>query len=128
MIAYVDSSALVKLVAEEPESRALRAALEPLMDLASSVIARVEVMRAARAVGIGPSLAEEALATVALIPVDDDVISAAVAVDPITLRSLDAIHLATALSLADRLGVLVTYDERMRAAADRASLVTLAPR
>jgi predicted nucleic acid-binding protein len=128
VITYVDSSALVKLVAEEPESRALRAALEPLMNLASSVIARVEVMRAARAVGIGPSLAQEALATVALIPVDHDVISAAVAVDPITVRSLDAIHLATALSLADRLGVLVTYDERMRAAADRASLVTLAPR
>ena len=128
MITYVDSSALVKLVAEEPESDALRAALEPLANLASSVIARVEVGRAARAVGLDEGLAEEVLSTVALIPLDHAVIGAAVDVEPLSVRSLDAIHLATALSLADQLGVLVTYDERMRAAADQASLLTLAPR
>lgn len=128
MIVYLDSSALVKLFVNEPESEPLRRSVEGLANLTSSVIARVETSRAARAVGLPASAASATLATVSLIPIDDAVIEAAVEVDPVTVRSLDSIHLASALSLGDQLGALVTYDQRMRIAAEQASIVTLAPR
>ncbi len=128
MIVYLDSSALVKLFVEEAESEPLRDALSELTNLASSVIARVETSRAARAIGLPTSAASEVLAAVSLIPIDDAVIEAAVEIDPLTVRSLDSIHIASALSLGDQLGALVTYDQRMRAAAEQASIVNLAPR
>jgi predicted nucleic acid-binding protein len=128
VIVYLDSSALVKLFVEEAESEPLRDALASAQNLASSLISKVEVSRAARAVGLPASAADETLATVSLIPIDDAVIEAAVVLDPETVRSLDAVHIASALSLGDQLGVLVTYDHRMRIAAEQRSIVTLGPR
>jgi uncharacterized protein len=67
------------------------------------------------------------LTRVALVDVDRGVLSAAAALEPAGLRTLDAIHLATALKLGTDLAVLVTYDRRLRAAAEMASLEVASP-
>lgn len=129
MIAYLDSSALVKLVATEPESAALAAALESWSERASSALARVEVRRAASRLGDdGLRRAEQVLTGVALLAVDDAVLETATRVAPLELRSPDAIHIASALSLGTRLDVLITYDRRMLGAAEASGLRAHAPR
>ena len=59
--------------------------------------------------------------------VDDAVLDGAAAIDPAELRSLDAVHLATALGIGERLDGVVTYDARLREAADLAGLTVLMP-
>ncbi len=114
---------------EEPESEALRSALAAPEVLASSSLARVEVVLAVREER--PDLlaaAGDLLASIALLPVTDDRLGTAATLPaPGSLRSLDAIHLATALSLGPDLGAVVSYDRRLLSAAERAGLVTLAP-
>jgi uncharacterized protein len=61
------------------------------------------------------------------VPIDDPVLDLAAGLEPPALRSLDAIHLATALSLGDDLGAMYVYDERLRAAAIAAGLRAEAP-
>ena len=129
MIAYLDSSALVKLFAEEEESAALRNELTRWPEQASSALARVEVIRVGRALG------EEVLAAARLVLNDlrlvrlsDELLDAAALIEPLPLRSLDAIHVASAQSLGDDLGAMITYDERMLVAARSAGVPTLAPR
>lgn len=130
MIAYLDSSAIVKLVVEEAETEALGRTLEGWSALATSRLSRVEVPRAlaakgGAAVGAGRAAIEALL----LVPLDDVVLDAAAArISPPTLRSLDAVHVASAISLGDDLAVLITYDERMLAAAGPAGIEVLAPR
>jgi uncharacterized protein len=111
---YLDSSATVKLVVQEAESPALRAWLGADRELASSALVHLELLRAVRRER--PSGIERARVVLALLTmhaIDHDVLEHAAAIDPATLRSLDAIHLATALRLADALEAVVTYDERM---------------
>lgn len=127
---YLDSSAILKLVIEEPESLALLSVLETFPDRASSALARVEVLRAVRRAGgtrVELGRASEVLARIAMISVDDDVLTRASELEPGELRSLDAIHLATALSLGKQLGALATYDRRMSAFAKRLRLRALSP-
>ncbi len=128
MIAYLDSSAFVKLVKEEDESAALVARLEDWPDRVSSRMLRVEVLRAARLVGeqVG-ARAEAMLRDVALLPLSEPVLERAIEVRPLTVRSLDAIHVASAIVLGEDLGVLVTYDARILEAAARAGIETLTP-
>ena len=126
---YVDSSALVKLVLREPESDALRDYLMAMPDPATSRIAVVEVHRAmGRYVG-GPELA--AIAAVwdrtVFIELDASVAESAGGIGPPALRSLDAIHLASALALSDDLESFVTYDARLADAARLAGLTVMAP-
>lgn len=129
MIAYLDSSALVKLVKEEAESEALGGELQRWDGWSSSRLARVEVSRAARlATADAEQAVEELMELLALLPLDDAVLTSAAVLEPRSLRSLDAIHLATALSVGDDLGTLITYDERMLAAAQSAGLPATAPR
>lgn len=78
----------------------------------------------------GDSVADSAdasLSDVALVPMDDAVLAAARRLDPIELRSVDAIHLATALSIGTDLGALFSYDDRLTAAAVAAGLYVLTP-
>lgn len=127
---YLDSSALVKLIAREAESDALIAFARAWPERVSSQLARVEVLRALRRVAASPATrrrAEDTLARIALIRIDDAVIAAASEIDPADLRSLDAIHLATALSLGADLGVFVSYDRRLVEAADKARIPAAAP-
>ncbi len=126
---YLDSSALVKLVVAEGESPALRRYLRTEPRRASCALAKVEVLRAVRPQGApATTRARRLLRRVDLVAVDDELLDSAAALDPGVLRSLDAIHLAAAQTLADELTAVVTYDERMRAAADLLGLPVAAPR
>ena len=132
---YLDASALVKVVVEEKESAALRAWIATGPDRLSSVVTAVELRRAARRVAAGVSevIARELtretevlLRGVQLLTLDEQIAQQAATLEPPTLRSLDAIHLATALSVDD-LSHFVTYDARLAEAAARAGLVVAMP-
>jgi uncharacterized protein len=126
--AYLDSSAIVKLVVDEPETEIMRAFLRSYIHLATSILARVEVIRAAR--NYGPAVARQAdavLQTFSTVALTDEIVALAGNLDPTSLRSLDAIHVATALSLGPALAVLVTYDIRMVSAAQHAGLPVSSP-
>jgi predicted nucleic acid-binding protein len=124
----VDTSAFVKLALDEPEETALREQLDAWDGLVSSALLQVEAFRACARYGLGPSArAAAGLGAVTLIPLDDRVLDAAAVLEPPTLRSLDAIHLATALSLEDDLGAMFVYDERLAQAARAAGLRVEAP-
>jgi hypothetical protein len=127
---YLDSSAVAKLVLSEPESPALLEALSAWPDLVSSALSRVEVLRAVRRARAGVDVearADGVLDRIALRPIGEDVLSRAIAIDPETLRSLDAIHLATALSFGEELESFVAYDAALSSAARDAGLQVLAP-
>jgi len=126
---YLDSSALVKLVIEEEESEALAKHLEAWPQRVTSAVGGVEVARAARRAGGTAALerAREVLANVALIQLDTPLIAAAGSLGPARLSSLDAIHLATALALADDLGGFAVYDFALAAAARAAGASVVTP-
>jgi uncharacterized protein len=115
---YVDSSALVKLAVREPESAALRRYLARRRPLVSSALARTEVVRALLPFGSeAVRRGREVLARVELLRINDRVLDAAGLLAPSDLRSLDAIHLASAEQLGTSLRGFVTYDERLASAA-----------
>ncbi|HEV3311891.1 MAG TPA: type II toxin-antitoxin system VapC family toxin [Chloroflexota bacterium] len=115
---YVDSSAIIKLVVQEPESSALRAYLGRRKTLISNSIARTEVMRSVLAEGAASvARAAQVLSRIELLRMSDRVLAVAGGLLPLELRTLDAIHLASALELGEELGRVVTYDVRMAVAA-----------
>lgn len=129
MAHYLDTSALVKLVVHEPETDVLRAWLaaterEPV----SSDLARAELMRTVRRAA--PELAPNArrvLDAITLTQVTTAVFEQAGRIEPDTLGSLDAIHLAAALDLGDDLHGLVTYDRVLAGAASASGIAVIAP-
>jgi len=126
--AYLDSSALFKLVVEEEEGRALRNALLSWPRRISSRIAVVEVLRGVRRRDeTAEPLARSVLGSVALLTIGDRVLMTAARLDPPGLRSLDAIHLATALRLASDLTAFVSYDVRQLEAAATLGLPVTSP-
>jgi predicted nucleic acid-binding protein len=126
---YVDTSALVKLVVDEPETAALRRWLrrtdrEPV----SSDVTRTELLRAVRrGAPDRVELAREVLDSVTLVEVTTAICELAGRLDPAILRSLDAIHLAAAIDLGDDLEAVVVYDERLADAARANGLIVVAP-
>ena len=125
---YLDSSAIVKLAVREPESDALRTYLRRRRPWVSSALARTEVLRALLTGG------EEALAAgrrvltrLDLVRVNDRVLNIAGTMDPPDVRSLDAIHLATAERLREEIQELIIYDERMASAARQLGFRVSAP-
>lgn len=127
-LTYVDSSAIVKLAVHEPESAALRRFLARRQPLVSSALARTEVARAL--LPSGPEAVargEEVLRRIQLLRVNDRVLSAAGQLLPPELRSLDAIHLASADQLGASVRQIVTYDERMAEAARTIGWTVVAP-
>lgn len=128
---YLDSSALVKLVLPEAETEALLAALQHWPDRVSSELAVLEVERAARRASDDPDVhrrAQDVLAAVHLLALDSAVLREAARLEPSELRSLDAIHLASALSLEEDLGALSVYDRNLRSAAEALRVPIVAPR
>jgi predicted nucleic acid-binding protein len=128
-LVYLDTSAFVKLVIPEPETAALVTALTPKTVLVASEILEVEALRATRrATGEeGAAAARTQLAGVRLLPLTDQIRRRACELEPSTLRSLDAIHIATALDLGERLECIYAYDTRMATAASEAGLQVCAP-
>jgi len=125
---YLDSSAIVKLVVPEPETKALRELLRSWPDRVSSVVARIEVERVARRIGGGTvRRARSVLSRIPLVYLDEDIVQRAAALGPPELRTLDAIHLATAISLGGDLGALCAYDVRIGGAAVSKTIEVLAP-
>jgi uncharacterized protein len=125
---YLDSSAFVKLVLAEPETSALVAALDGVIWLISSEILEIEALRATRRGGGDTDAVRAQLDGVRMLSLSSEVRALASELEPSSMRSLDAIHLATALSVGDRLQGLYTYDERMARAAGVAGLDVQAPR
>jgi predicted nucleic acid-binding protein len=126
-LAYLDSSALVKLIAVEPETGVLRSELTRWPHRVSSLLAVVEVVRTAQRLGPqATALAPRVLAGVRLLAIDPIILAAARIGGP--LGSLNAIHLATAVALGDELGALITYDQGMLNDAPTLGLPVLCPR
>ena len=127
---YLDTSALVKLVVEAAETKALRrfiAQADP-RTLITSALSRAELLRAAqRRDERTVQKAREVLDGVAEITITEGLLDSAGAIQPSTLRTLDAIHLATAMELGPELEVFVAYDARLLAAARGASVPILTP-
>jgi predicted nucleic acid-binding protein len=118
----------VKLVLREPEEAALRVEMSTWDGFVSSALLAVEAVRAcSRHRGEYAQDAREWLLDIALVPLADALLDDAISLQPPGLRSLDAIHLATALSIRDDLGVFFTYDERLGVAADGCGLNVVAP-
>jgi uncharacterized protein len=126
---YLDSSAIVKLVIEEPESMVLRRYLRRRRPLISSALARTEVLRALLLEGAeGLARGRAVLDRLDLVRLNDRLLNAAGTMSPIDLRSLDALHLATAQSLGSDLSQMVTYDEKMIDAARDVGVRTASPK
>lgn len=117
--AYIDSSAFVKLIVAEPESAALRARLRRWPDRVSASLLRTETVRALRRSGNDQLVgqARRMFAAINLVRLDEPLLDRAGDFEPAELRSLDAVHLAAALSMGPDLGTIVTYDNRLRDAA-----------
>ena len=112
---YLDASAAVRLVVEEPGSMALRSWIDSAdPDLVSSDLLRVELLHACRQHSPEAVAAARAcLDVVSLLPMTTALCQRASEIDPSVLRSVDALHLAAALSLGDDLSGVLTYDERL---------------
>lgn len=115
---YLDTSAFIKLIRSEPESRALRAKLASGDALVSSKLLLLEGRRAAARYGtLALGRARAAMSTITLLAIDDATLEMAAGLRPPELRSLDALHLAAALSLGGDLRRVYCYDARLSAAA-----------
>lgn len=125
MVWYLDTSAFLKLVVAEKETTAMRAWMAGNGPCWSSQLLRTEALRAASRLGLDEQIATEALDAVSLVVPGPSTFLAAGRMKPSTLRSLDALHLATALELGDDLQGLVTYDTRMIAGAELASIAVI---
>jgi predicted nucleic acid-binding protein len=127
--AYVDSSALLKLAVREPETPALESYLIHCDGLVASRLALLECRRAARRASHARLLqkVDEVFDAVYLLEITAAIVDDAAAAKPPLLRSLDAIHLATALSVGDPELEVVTYDQRFADAARLAGLTVVQP-
>ena len=127
---YADTSAVIKLLVEETHLKSFAAFYDSQADAewVSYALLRIEVTRAvARAMPALLPDARDLLTAFSYIAMDDDIVEGAMNEPDRRLRSLDAIHLATARVLAPDLDALVTYDDRLIRAATEAGLVTVSP-
>ncbi len=128
---YLDSSAVVKLLLQEGESDELESWLtlsRANAPVVSSALTRVEVLRACRRVdqALLPP-ARDLLRGIDLVPMDTAIVETAAELTPAVLRSLDALHLATAIELGAALDAFVAYDARLAVAARDAGLMVVQP-
>jgi predicted nucleic acid-binding protein len=124
---YLDTSAFLKLITVEEETTALRAWFTSHDAIWSSQLLYTEALRASARLGIGTDLVEETLDTISLVVPSVTTFAMAAPLQPPTLRSLDAIHLATAMELGGDLEGFVAYDARLAGAARALSMDVVAP-
>jgi len=128
---YLDTSATVKLVAAEEESAALIDWLNahPDENLVTSAVGHIELIRAAARIGPkAVALARNVASTIDTLVLTDAIAAAATTIPPPELRTLDAIHLATAHLHGKSLTALCAYDRRLLEAAESQGLPTVSPR
>ena len=127
--AYLDTSAFVKLIVREPESAALQRFLQGWPERASALLLRTEAIRALRRSGHDAELglARRLLGSLRMIRLDEPLMDRAGELDPREMRSLDAVHLASALAMGSDLGVLIAYDERLIVAARQRGVPVSSP-
>jgi predicted nucleic acid-binding protein len=127
--AYLDTSAFLKLIVAEDESAALRLFLLRWPERTSADLTRTEAIRALRRAGYDSRVgaARRLLRTMRLIRLDEPLLDRAGELDPRQLHSLDAVHLAAALTIGSDLGLVVTYDQRFGEAARERGLVVESP-
>jgi uncharacterized protein len=127
---YADTSAVIKLLAEETHSQAFAQLYDadPKSEWVSSALLRIELTRAvARVMPVLLPDARDLLSAFSYIEIDEEVVDGAMNEPDRSLRSPDAIHLATARLLGPDLVALVTYDNRLASAATDAGLPVLSP-
>lgn len=129
MAHYLDTSAFLKLVVAETDSAAMRAwATRDDVQLVASDLLRTEALRATRRHSAAALLQTRTLLdAVHLLSITAEIGERAAELDPSILRSLDALHLASALMLGDELEGVVTYDERLADACAVHGIAVLAP-
>jgi predicted nucleic acid-binding protein len=128
---YADTSAVIKLLVEESNSQAFAAFYDAHADAewVSSALLRIELTRAVtRTLPVLLPDARDLLLAFSFVAIDDDVVEGAMNEPDRGLRSLDAIHLATARILGEDLDAVVSYDDRLLRAATEAGLATESPR
>jgi len=126
--AYLDTSAFVKLCWPEPESEALHSYLREWPLRVSAGLLLAEALRAAqRQPAARLERTPRLLQRLRMMEIDRALYRQAGLLGPSNMRSLDAIHIAAAMSLGPDLGVVVTYDERMLAAAGLFGLPVTCP-
>ncbi len=126
-VAYFDSSAIVKLIREEPESMALVGYLDEPLECSTSVLSAIEVGRALRRSRLEGGEIDDAMRGFYLLNLTTEVQEHAARVGSTTLRSLDAIHLASALSIGEPDLDFVTYDDRLAGVAREHGLRAVQP-
>ncbi|MEK6719682.1 MAG: type II toxin-antitoxin system VapC family toxin [Chloroflexota bacterium] len=126
-LAYADASALVKLVVDEPESAALLRWFLEAEHVATSRIGVIETIRASERRSHDRGHRDRVVEDLVVIEVDQAIARMASSMQPPELRTLDTIHLATALRLLPDLAAFVTYDDRQAAAARRIGLPVIRP-
>ncbi|HEX4837944.1 MAG TPA: type II toxin-antitoxin system VapC family toxin [Solirubrobacteraceae bacterium] len=127
-LVYIDTSALGRSLLEEPDKPAIERALEAFASRISSSLLRVELRR----LGLSRDMLDRVdplLAGISLIPLDEQILTAAETLTPSTVATLDAIHLATAirLSATGELNALMTYDKQLADGARKHGITVLSP-
>ena len=125
--AYVDASGVLKLVLDEPDSPAMRRWFTEADRVVTSRVGLVETVRAARRRPHDRAHLTVILNSIEVFELDPAVAGVAAALGPPLLRTLDAIHLATALALVPDLDAFVTYDDRLAEAARSLGLPVVRP-
>jgi predicted nucleic acid-binding protein len=128
-LVYADTSAFLKLVVTEDHTDALREwATDNEVAFVSSDLLRTEALRAVRHQDAQVRTAvRDELAVVRCLRVSRAICDIAAELHPSVMRTLDAVHVATALSVAPDVDTLVTYDRRMAEASRAAGLTSLSP-
>lgn len=127
-LVYIDTSVLGRILFDEPETAAIRHTLGTFDRRAASRLLDVELHRLGLREGLLDHI-DDLLATIVLIPLDVETLIAAKAITPPTVATLDAIHLATAVRLANEgeLNALMTYDKQLAAGAREHGIEVLSP-
>jgi len=125
---YVDTSALGRVLLGEPDAEAVIRDLREFDRHIASRLLRVELRRLALREGLLDH-ADQLLSGISLLPLDEAVLDAAETVRPASVATLDAIHLVTALRLADQalIDTVLTYDARLAGGAREHGLSVIAP-
>jgi predicted nucleic acid-binding protein len=126
-LTYADASALVKLVVEEPESPGMHQWFVESTRVMTSRVGLIETLRASARRAHDPTQREQVIRDIEVIELNPAISIGAASLQPVVVRTLDAIHVASALALGPELDAFVTYDDRMAEAARALGLPVVQP-